>query len=96
MAASLPRPGLLGQANVRRQHHPDQPVCQALTPSRVLGRVNATRRVRVFGGQPIGALAGGLVGEALGLAPAIVLGMAIEVVSVAMLWPLRGVRSAEG
>jgi MFS family permease len=66
---------------------------QALTPSHILGRVNATRRVMVFGVQPIGALAGGFVGEALGLQAAIAAGIVIELVATAMLWPLRRVRT---
>lgn len=40
---------------------------QAITPPHLLGQVNATRRVTVFGVQPIGALLGGAFGEAAGL-----------------------------
>ena len=68
---------------------------QALIPSHILGRVNATRRVMVFGIQPVGALIGGFVGEAAGLVPAILVGIAIQVVAGVMLWPLRRVRSLD-
>lgn len=40
---------------------------QAVTPDRLLGRVNATRRVAVFGVIPLGGLAAGYVGEVHGL-----------------------------
>jgi MFS family permease len=71
-------------------------VRQALTPSHLLGRVNATRRVMVFGVQPIAALVGGLVGETAGLVPALLLALCVELTATAMLWPLRGVRSVDG
>jgi MFS family permease len=40
---------------------------QALTPDRLLGRVNAGRRFVVFGIGPVGALLGGALGEGLGV-----------------------------
>lgn len=67
---------------------------QAITPARVQGRMNATIRFTVWGTMPIGALIGGVIGEALGLRPA----MAIAAVgtSLAFLWlvrsPVRGLR----
>ena len=42
---------------------------QAITPQRMLGKMNATMRFIVWGTMPIGALLGGAVGEALGLRP---------------------------
>jgi MFS family permease len=44
---------------------------QAITPSRLLGRVHATRRFFIQGSMPLGALLGGFLGETLGLAPTI-------------------------
>ncbi len=40
---------------------------QAITPERMLGRMNATMRFIVWGTIPIGALAGGILGEVIGL-----------------------------
>jgi MFS family permease len=40
---------------------------QAITPDRMLGRMNATMRFIVWGTLPIGALVGGALGEAIGL-----------------------------
>ncbi len=40
---------------------------QAMTPTHLLGRVNASRRFLVFGIIPIGALISGLLGDRLGL-----------------------------
>jgi MFS family permease len=40
---------------------------QAITPERMLGRMNATMRFVVWGTIPIGALAGGILGGAVGL-----------------------------
>jgi hypothetical protein len=42
-------------------------VRQMMTPEKVLGRVNASRRFIVFGISPIGALIGGALGELIGL-----------------------------
>jgi MFS family permease len=50
---------------------------QAMTPPHLLGRVNATRRVVVFGVQPIGALLGGALGEWAGLYAALVVAAAV-------------------
>lgn len=46
---------------------------QLLTPDHVLGRMNASFRTISFGAIPLGALAGGALGEALGLRPALFL-----------------------
>ena len=64
---------------------------QALTPTELLGRVNASYRFLVWGTQPIGALLGGALAEAVGLRSAlIVTGVAMLVVPViALVSPLR-------
>jgi MFS family permease len=40
---------------------------QAITPHRLLGRMNASMRFLVWGTMPIGSLLGGLLGEVIGL-----------------------------
>jgi MFS family permease len=45
---------------------------QALTPGRLLGRMNASMRFVVWGIIPLGSLAGGLLGTHLGLRPTLV------------------------
>jgi predicted MFS family arabinose efflux permease len=67
---------------------------QRLTPDALLGRVNATRRVFVFGSIPIGALAGGFLGESLGLRTALVAGACMIALSLlyALASPLRTLR----
>jgi MFS family permease len=42
---------------------------QAITPDRMLGRMNATMRLIVWGTIPIGALIGGILGTTVGLVP---------------------------
>ncbi|HEX9341824.1 MAG TPA: MFS transporter [Thermoplasmata archaeon] len=49
---------------------------QAIVPLRLQGRLNATMRTIVWGTLPLGALAGGFLGEAIGLRPAIIVGLA--------------------
>ncbi|HEY3732898.1 MAG TPA: MFS transporter [Streptosporangiaceae bacterium] len=46
---------------------------QVLTPMRLLARMNATYRMLLFGALPAGAMAGGLLGSAVGLRSALVL-----------------------
>ncbi|WNJ89100.1 MFS transporter [Bosea sp. 685] len=46
---------------------------QAVTPQALLGRVSATLTTAMYGMRPVGALAGGLAGEALGLQTAMLL-----------------------
>jgi predicted MFS family arabinose efflux permease len=69
---------------------------QAITPRRLLGRVNATRRVAVFGIQPAGAVLGGALGTALGLQAALTAAAAIHVAALVALLasPLRRAREA--
>jgi predicted MFS family arabinose efflux permease len=69
-------------------------VRQALTPDHLLGRVNASRRVLVFGVAPIGALLAGVLGETIGLRPTLWIGAAVELLAVAIaFWsPLRDLR----
>jgi len=59
---------------------------QALTPMRVLARMNASYRMLLFGALPVGALAGGLAGSALGLRPALV--AATIALTTPLLWLL--------
>jgi MFS family permease len=42
---------------------------QAITPDRMLGRMNATMRLIVWGTIPVGALIGGVLGTVIGLVP---------------------------
>jgi MFS family permease len=47
---------------------------QAITPDRMLGRLNATMRFMVWGTMPIGSLLGGVLGSTIGLRPTLVVG----------------------
>ena len=47
---------------------------QALTPHRLLGRMNASRRFVVWGTVPFGALAGGVLASQIGLRPTLFIG----------------------
>ena len=69
-------------------------VRQMLTPDRVLGRVNASRRFIVFGIRPIGALLGGVLGELIGVRWTLVTATAVMLVGVLYLMysPLRTLR----
>ena len=49
---------------------------QALTPQRLLGRMNASRRFVVWGTIPLGAFAGGVLGTEIGLRPTLIVGAA--------------------
>jgi MFS-type transporter involved in bile tolerance (Atg22 family) len=59
---------------------------QALTPMRLLARMNATYRMLLFGALPVGALLGGLLGNAVGLRAAIVI--SVIVLTSPVLWML--------
>jgi MFS family permease len=67
---------------------------QAITPQRLQGRMNATMRFVVWGTIPLGSLAGGVLGELLGLRPAITVGVAGGL--LAFVWvffsPVRSLR----
>ena len=67
---------------------------QAITPDRLLGRMNASMRFIVWGTMPIGSLAGGFLGERLGLVPTLAVSAAGA--SAAFLWillsPVRALR----
>jgi MFS family permease len=67
---------------------------QALTPPRLLGRMNASRRFVVWGTLPLGALVGGALGTAIGLRPTLVVGaIGASFCFIPMLFsPLRGIR----
>ena len=64
---------------------------QAIVPSRLLGRMNASMRFVVWGCIPLGALAGGALGTALGLRAALAVGAAGGLLSVLWVWfsPVR-------
>ncbi|MCH8185550.1 MAG: MFS transporter [Chloroflexi bacterium] len=47
---------------------------QAITPERILGRVNANLRMIELGAMPAGSLVAGLLGEIVGLRLALVVG----------------------
>jgi len=57
---------------------------QVLTPMRLLARMNATYRMLLFGALPVGALAGGLLGGAVGLRAALVI--ALIALTSPLLW----------
>jgi MFS family permease len=57
---------------------------QAVTPTRLLARMNATYRMLLFGALPAGALAGGLLGSAVGLRVALI--AAVIVLTAPVLW----------
>jgi MFS-type transporter involved in bile tolerance (Atg22 family) len=57
---------------------------QAVTPTRLLARMNATYRMMLFGALPAGAMAGGLLGSAVGLRTALV--AAVIVLTTPILW----------
>lgn len=68
---------------------------QAITPNRLLGRMNATMRFFVWGTMPLGALLGGALGTGLGLQKTLLfsaLGQALAVLPV-LLSPLRRLRT---
>ncbi len=60
---------------------------QAIVPTHLQGRLNATMRFLVWGTMPLGGLLGGFLGQALGLRPAI--GIAAAGGVTAFLWVLR-------
>jgi MFS family permease len=67
---------------------------QARTPRHILGRVNATRRIAVFGVQPVGAVLGGALGSSLGLHAALICAAVVSLIALAAMAasPLRSAR----
>jgi MFS family permease len=67
---------------------------QRVCPPRLLGRMNASIRFVVWGVMPVAALAGGYLGEHLGLVPAMWLGVAGSLLAVGpvLFSPLPGMR----
>lgn len=67
---------------------------QAITPDRLLGRMNASIRFIVWGILPIGALIGGVLGQRLGIFPTLVISSLGQL--LAFLWvlcsPVRSLR----
>jgi MFS family permease len=65
---------------------------QAITPDRLLGRMNASRRFVVWGVIPLGGLAGGALASQIGLRPTIWVGaIGVSVAFVPLLFsPVRG------
>jgi MFS family permease len=70
---------------------------QAITPDRLLGRVNATVKFVVVGVHPIGSLLGGVLGSLIGVPWTLVAGEIGMFIAVAwLLWsPVRRIRHAE-
>jgi MFS family permease len=71
---------------------------QSRAPREAIGRVNAVFRLIDWGALPIGALAGGLVGNVFGLRATLVMAGVLGMMSAAWLvWsPLRNVRRLDG
>jgi MFS family permease len=68
-------------------------VRQQVCPDRILGRVNATMQVVVMGLFPLGALLGGVLGDAIGPRWTLIVAGALLLVCPLVLWrALRGVR----
>lgn len=72
---------------------------QRITPTRLLGRMNASIRFCVWGVMPIGALVAGWLGSVLGTVPTLWVGTAIAVVSVLPMvigpfWAIRALPDA--
>jgi MFS family permease len=67
---------------------------QGLCPPALLGRMNASVRFIVWGSQPLGALAGGFLGAAIGIVPTLWIGAALHLASSlpVLLSPLLGMR----
>jgi MFS family permease len=70
---------------------------QAITPERLLGRVNASMHFVGQGATLLGALAGGLLGDMIGLRPTLFLGASggLIVAVLLALSPLRTITSAD-
>jgi MFS family permease len=68
---------------------------QALTPTRLFGRMNASYRFFTYGAIPLGALLGGALAETIGLRPALAVAAAGLVTSLVwvLLSPLPRLRT---
>jgi len=90
-------PQLLGDACDTIFNINEASLRQALVPERLLGRVEATIRFASIGVMLAGALAGGVVGEILGLRAALLTGIAGTVAAalILVLSPVRQLRSLE-
>jgi MFS family permease len=71
-----------------------QAIRQALTPDRLLGRVQSGVFVIVALGQVVGALVGGALGQTIGLVATLIVGQAFNVLSAlpTIFSPLRSLR----
>ena len=63
--------GIIGGVSVVAYNVNQVGLRQAITPHRMLGRMNATMRLIVWGTIPVGALIGGFLGATIGLQPAL-------------------------
>jgi MFS family permease len=68
---------------------------QAITPDRLLGRMNASVRFLVFGTLPLGGLLGGILGDLLGVREALLIAAAVQCLAFlpVFLSPLRAMRT---
>jgi MFS family permease len=73
----------------------DVTIRQAVTPERLLGRVNATLRQAALAAMLVGSLAGGVIGELAGLRAALLVGCAGTILggAIALLPAVRLTRS---
>ena len=68
-------------------------ICQAACPDELRGRMTATLRIMTYGGLPLGSLAGGLLGTAIGVRPTIwAAAIGIAAASIWLIGPVRSVR----
>jgi hypothetical protein len=70
---------------------------QSVTPDRLLGRVTAVTRVSVWTSMAIGAAAGGVLAEQIGLRQTVLLSGALPLLGFVWLMrsPIRGLRSLD-
>jgi len=71
---------------------------QVMVPDHLRGRAGATARFVAMGVVPIGALLGGVLGEAIGLRQTLVLAAIGEITAALWLWcsPVRAIRQLAG
>jgi predicted MFS family arabinose efflux permease len=69
-------------------------VRQQIVPEHLLGRVNAAMQLASRGVLPLGALAGGVLGERIGIVPTLWIGMTGVLLSCLWLIPLRAMRES--